>query len=52
MGFVSQVKGCPLGIKSVYTVNVYTLIFICIVIHGAKAMGILWGEVDTSSSDV
>ena len=43
MGFVFQVKGCSLGIKSMYTVNVYTLIFIYLLFHGAIVMGILRG---------
>ena len=44
MGFFFQVKGCSLGIKSMHTVNVYTLIFIYILIHGAKVMGIFGGK--------
>ena len=44
MGFVFPVKDCSLGIKSMYTVNVYTLIFIYIFIHGAEVMGILGGK--------
>ena len=41
MGFVFQVKGCTLGVKSKHTVNVYTLILLYILIHGAMVMGIL-----------
>ena len=44
MGFVFQVKECSLGIKSMYTVNVYTLIFTYILIHGAEVMGIFGGK--------
>ena len=48
MGFVFQVKECSLGIKSMYTVNVYTLIFIYIFIQGAEVMGILSGNFPSS----
>ena len=53
MGFVFQVKGCSLGIKSMHTENVYTLFNFYIHTHSwCKGDGHFSGEVDNSKSDV
>ena len=44
IGFGFKGKRCSLGIKSMVTVNVYTLIFIYILIHGSWCWEIWGGE--------
>ena len=52
IGFGFKGKRCSLGIKSMVTVNVYTLIFIYILIHGSWCWEIWGGRIDTNNSDV